>query len=149
MDYPFGQRFANTATLQEASHDGTSTPIAWLAAHGANQRIAIRRKSKCAVDPSLDPHLLQRWITFKAQCQLVLNPVGLLLKKLDAIVPGRTIQRPVLVVDLIDTKQNTLLILAKVSEPLQIDCHWHFKVDLLQLRDRIRDEIVMLERCNR
>ena len=79
----------------------------------------------------------------------MLNSVGIFLLQLKAVFPRGTVHHPVLVIDLIDAQQDALLVLPHVGKALQINGHGHLEIKLLQLRDRVRDQIVMIERRER
>ena len=53
------------------------------------------------------------------------------------------------VINLIDTKQYTLLVLSQIGEPFEVYRHRNLKIQLFQLRDRVRDQVVMLEWADR
>jgi hypothetical protein len=52
------------------------------------------------------------------------------------------------VVDLVDAQQHALLVLPQVGEAFEVHGHRHFEVDLLQLRDRVGDQVMVLQRRN-
>ena len=58
VDHPFGQRLAHAAPLQEARHHRAGRPVAALARHRADQRVAVGREGEGAVHPGLDARVL-------------------------------------------------------------------------------------------
>jgi hypothetical protein len=59
VDDPFRQRLAHAAALQEARHHRAGAPVAGLAAHRPDQRVAVRREGEGTVDPVAHADLLQ------------------------------------------------------------------------------------------
>ena len=148
-DHPLRQRLAHAAPLQEARHHRAGAPVAGHAPHRAHQRVPVGREGERPVHPGLHADLLQRGVAFEPHDQLPLDPVGLFLEQLHPVVPGRAVHRPVFVVDLVDAQQDALLVLPQVGEPLEVHGHGDLALHLLQLRDPVGDEVVMLQRRDR
>ena len=149
MDHPFGERFADAAALQEAGHHPASQPVVRQPAHRADQGVAVGREGEGAVHPVLDAHFLQHGIAGERHLQLPRDPVGILLDQVETVVPGRAVDIPVPVVDLVDADQHAVLVLAQIGEAFQIDRHWHFEIERFELRDRFGYQIVVRQRRNR
>ena len=86
---------------------------------------------------------MQHRIAFKPQGQLVFNTVDILVQKLDAIIPGRAIHHPVLVVDFIDAKQHALLVLTHIGKALKINDKRQFMIQRCHFRNGLGQQIVV------
>ena len=145
MDHEFRQRLADSAALQEPRHDAAGEPVAALARDRADQRIAVGREGERAVDPFAHAGGLQDRIAAVNEFEFVGDPVDVLLQKLDAIVPRRAVNRPVLRTGFVDADQHALLVLAHVGEPLEVHHHRQFGLRRCDLGDRLGQKVVMLE----
>jgi hypothetical protein len=85
----------------------------------------------------------------KPSDELVGDAVGILLDKLEAVVPGRPVHVPVLVVALVDAEQHTLLLLPEIGEAFEVDDQRQFAVERRDLGDRLGDEVVVFHRRDR
>ena len=146
MDHPFGKRLANTAALQEPGHHRTGRPVATLAGHRPDKRIAVRREGESAIDPVPHTGRLQYRIALEPHGQLILDPVDILLQQLDAVIPGGPVHHPVLMVDLIDSKQHALLVLPHIGKALQIDDKRQFTIQLGNLGYRLGQQVMVRQR---
>ena len=128
VDHPFGERLADAAALEEAGHHAAGEPVAALARDRADERIAVGREGEGAVDPFADAGPLQHRIAAVDEFEFLGDALDILLKKLDAVVPGRAVHRPVLRAGLVDADQHALLVLPHVGEALEVDDDRHFLV---------------------
>ena len=74
------------------------------------------------------------------------NAVCLFLKQLHPVIPWRAIHRPMFIINFINAQQHTILILPQIGKAFQIHCHRHFKINLFQHWNRIRNQIMMFQR---
>src|SRR5207247_622121 len=107
---------ADAAALQEPGHHSAGEPIAALARDRADQWIAVRRKSECAVYPFAHARGLQHGIAAVDEFELVGDAIDVFLQELDSIVPWSAVHRPMLRMRLIDADQHPLLVLAHIGE---------------------------------
>ena len=145
VDHPFGQRFADAATLKEARHNSTGAPVAAFAWDRADKRVTVGREGEGSVDPGLDADILDGGVTLEAKCEFVFDAVELLLEQLFTVVPRRAVHGPVFVVNLVDADEDAVLVLPHVGEAFEVDRHWHFKVGCRDFGDAVSDEVVVLE----
>ena len=149
VDHQFRQRLADAAALQKPRHDAAGEPVAAFSRDRADERIAVGREGEGAVDPFADANRLEDRIAAVDELELAGDPVDILLQKLDAIIPGRAVDRPVLGLRLVDADQHALLVLAHVGEPLEVHDHRQFGFQRGDLGDRLGQEVMMLERRQR
>ena len=145
MDDQLRQRLADAAALQKSSHDPAGEPIAALARDRAHERVAVRRKGEGAVDPFAYARGLQDRIAVVNEFEFAGDAVDVLGQKLDPIIPGRAVHRPVLGLGLVDADQDAFLVLAHVGEPLEVHDHRQFDLESRDFGDCLGQEIVMLQ----
>jgi hypothetical protein len=90
--------------------------------------IAAWRDGEGAGDTSLDRRFLQQGVRLESHYEFVVDAVGILLDKLEAIVPGRTVDIPMLVEGLQNAYQDALLVLAVMGAILQVDGHQDLEI---------------------
>ena len=149
MDHPLRQCFTDTAALQKTRHHAAGQPVIGSAGHRAHQRIAVGREGKGPIDPIFDADIVQHRVAVERHLQLVGNAVGILLNQFDAVVPGGAVDVPVLVVDLVNTHQNAVLVLAHVGESFEINGHGQFKIHRLDFGNGVGHQVVVLQRRQR
>ena len=145
MDHPLGERLAHATALKEAGHNTAGEPVVGYATNRTHQWVAVRRKGESAVDPVPDTHFLQYRIAVERHLELICNTVGIFLNQFYTVVPRCSVDVPVLVIDLVDPDEDTVLVLAHVGEALKIDGHRQLEVHGLNFRDRFGQEVMVLE----
>ena len=114
-----------------------------LAGNRPDERVAIRREGECPIDPVAHTRGLQHRVAFKSQSQFILDAIDILIQKLDPVIPRRAIHHPVLVIDLVNTKQHALLVVAHIGKAFKIDGQRQFSIQRRHFGDRIGQQIMV------
>ena len=116
---------------------------------GPTSGIAVRREGEGAVDPPLHSHPLQHRVAAPGHLEFAGDAIDLLRNQVEAVLPRRPVDVPVLVIDLVDADQHALLVLSDVGEPLEVHRHRHLEVERRDFGDGLGHEVVVLERRQR
>ena len=120
LGHPVCQHKAHTTALRKARHDRAGRPEVGQPLHRADQRVAIGREGKGAVDDLLDPCPFHRREMLEADLQRRGDTVQIGLQQFVSEIPRRVERRPRFAGAFIGAQQDALTLLPGVDLTLEI-----------------------------